>query len=364
MCRASLAANKHFDVAAYGLLRLPVPPSVDDLTTISEAAASYRESLGRQSASFSQLTATNSELAGKLSNQLEKLAQDVEKERARLDAVVSDFQAQFSTAQNTRLETFDKANQERAATFEAAEKARGDQFAALAAKYEHELTVHEAHYSTVSADAQKAYEAKIEEMKKEYAASAQTILDEIRAKEIEVNKLLGIIGKKGITFGYKDTADSAHTLLLIWQGITVAALGGVIGMAVYSFIPSIVQGQHIAWETLVARFLVIATVGILAMYAGSQADKQYQVEKRNRRLALELGAIGPYLAPLPEAEQHKFIYEIGDRTFGRGDDDKAVERSPVTLMDALAVIQKDPTLLEKSKDLLRDIVDRVLPRKP
>lgn len=357
-----LVANKHLDIATFALLKVPAPPSVDELTTLSESIASFRDSLTRQVSSFSAATSANLELAEKLSQQLVKLEQDVTKERTRLDTVVSDFQAQFSAAQNSRLEAFDKANQEKSAVFDAAEKVRAEQFTALAERYSHELTVHDAHYTTVSADAQKAYESRIEEMKKEYAASAQAILEDIRKKEVEVNNLLGIIGKKGITFGYKDTADSAHKELLVWQVITVAALGGVIAMAIYSF-PTLGQGQQFTWETLLARFLVIATFGVLAMYAGSQADKSYQVEKRNRRLALELGAIGPYLAPLPEAEQHKFIYEMGDRTFGRGDDNTAVERSPVTLMDALQVIQRDPTLLERAKDLLRDVVDRLLPRK-
>lgn len=43
-------------------------------------------------------------------------------------------------------------------------------------------------------------------------------------------------------------------------------------------------------------------------------------ERRNRKLALELEAIGPYLAPLPEERQLEFRLALGDRTFGREDD--------------------------------------------
>jgi hypothetical protein len=70
--------------------------------------------------------------------------------------------------------------------------------------------------------------------------------------------------------------------------------------------------------------------------SGSQADKLFVDEKRNRKLALELEAIGPYLASLPIEEQNKFRVQIGDRSFGRDHDkDAGTNRSPATLVHLL-----------------------------
>jgi hypothetical protein len=60
--------------------------------------------------------------------------------------------------------------------------------------------------------------------------------------------------------------------------------------------------------------------------------------RRNRKLALELEALGPFLAPLPTELQDKFRLEIGDRSFGRQDLGlgRRGEKSPATVVDVLS----------------------------
>jgi hypothetical protein len=62
-----------------------------------------------------------------------------------------------------------------------------------------------------------------------------------------------------------------------------------------------------------------------------------ETERRNRKLALELEAIGPFLAPLPEDKQQQFRLELGARTFGREERPlgRRGDKSPATLVDAL-----------------------------
>src|SRR5450432_2620541 len=49
-------------------------------------------------------------------------------------------------------------------------------------------------------------------------------------------------------------------------------------------------------------------------------NKYYKIERRNRKMALELEAIGAFLGPLPEEDKQKFRHTIGDRSFGRDDE--------------------------------------------
>jgi hypothetical protein len=90
------------------------------------------------------------------------------------------------------------------------------------------------------------------------------------------------------------------------------------------------------------------TVGILAAYAASQADKYQKAERRAEKLALELEALGPFLAPLPQEKQEAFRLTIGDRSFGLDDGHAAHEKSPATLADLIG-----------SKELRNLIVDIV-----
>ena len=124
---------------------------------------------------------------------------------------------------------------------------------------------------------------------------------------------------------------------------------GFIGMACYAFLPS-VQGSF-SWPGFAGRVFVSLSVAVLAAYAGSQADRNQKVERHNRRLALELEAIGPFIAPLPVDKQETFRLTIGDRSFGRGD------------ASGLASDEKSPTgvgdLFKSSdfKSFITDIID-------
>jgi hypothetical protein len=79
------------------------------------------------------------------------------------------------------------------------------------------------------------------------------------------------------------------------------------------------------------------TVAVLAAYAASQADKYQKLERNNRRLALELEAIGPFIAPLPLEQRHEFLLKIGDRSFGQSDESQfgPHTKSPATIVDVL-----------------------------
>jgi len=70
------------------------------------------------------------------------------------------------------------------------------------------------------------------------------------------------------------------------------------------------------------------------------------MERRNRQLALELAAIGPFLAPLPQEKQDEFRLNLGAKTFGQNGVAlaKGTDKSPATVLD-----------LAKSSDL-RDII--------
>jgi hypothetical protein len=115
----------------------------------------------------------------------------------------------------------------------------------------------------------------------------------------------------------------------------------LIGLAIFIFLPQV--AGTFTWESFAGRVFITFTVGVLAAYAGSQADKYQKIERYSKNLALELQAIGPYIAPLPQDKQDEFRLMIGDRTFGRegGIHHKSEEKSPTSVADVIA----------KSKDL-------------
>jgi hypothetical protein len=97
---------------------------------------------------------------------------------------------------------------------------------------------------------------------------------------------------------------------------------------------------------------------VLAAYAAFQADKFFEIERRNRKVALELEAIGPYLAPLPQEMQDKFRIDIGDRSFGReelGIGSRAT-KSPASVID---VVLKSKDSREFFRQILQDLLKSI-----
>ena len=69
-------------------------------------------------------------------------------------------------------------------------------------------------------------------------------------------------------------------------------------------------------------------------------------------MALELEAIGPYLASLPQEKQDEFRIKIGERSFGASDDliDKRAIRSPSSALD---LVLRDKKLREVLADVFK-----------
>ena len=111
---------------------------------------------------------------------------------------------------------------------------------------------------------------------------------------------------------------------------------GVIAFAILAFMLTGAAG--FSWGAVGGRAFVALAFGVLAAYAAAQADKYQRVERGARKLALELEAIGPFLASLPLEKQVEFKLKIGDRTFGLAD--PTPERpSPATLLATIKELE-------------------------
>jgi hypothetical protein len=233
---------------------------------------------------------------------LAELGSDITAEKQRTSQLAAEQQLQFSAAQESRAREFTDA---------------------LAA------------FTTQKDVAVRASQEALAELKTQHSRTAEDILNRMHEHQRDVEKLVGVIGNLGVTSGYLKTANSARNTMWIWQAITVTSLGALIFVAYKAFIP-IVQGMF-TWESFAGRVFLSLTVGVLAAYSATQADKAQATERHNRKLALELEAMGPYLAPLPRELQDKFRLQIGELSFGRDDVGfaKRGDRSPATVVDVL-----------------------------
>jgi hypothetical protein len=349
-------ANHAADAALVVLAQIPGISSPEELIGLMQAVTSYRDVLDEQLRSGTssrreaksrvvELTKSLEELKTLSQSTLAELKTQLEAERQKISSLAAEQQKAFAEAQESRVNTLTKTLTDQQGQFSAAQENRSRDFTTAQTEAQKRLGDVITDYTKRLADQDGEFtkqrsafvttaNEKLSALNEDYDKKAKVILDEVNKHRSDVEKLVGVIGSLGVTSGYQTTANRARISMWIWQGTTVAALVGLIYFAYHAFLPSI-QGDF-RWESFAARVFLTITVGVLAAYAGTQADRFFHMEKSNRKLALELAAIDPFIALLPQDEQYKFKLEVGRRSFAQ--EEAAVaksDKSPATTLDLL-----------------------------
>jgi hypothetical protein len=397
-------ANGFADDALLPIVQIPGAYSSEELgalvattteyrATIQQALASARKQIQEFSSvmqeSFSKLNSTSEESLVKLNTRLEdssksltansesvqasltKLSASIQSEQQTLAQIVSDQQGQFSTAQEARSKEFTEglrlanegytklatdyqsqfsaAQDTRSKEYAAAELARQNKYNETVTDFSKKLADQDAEFTKQRAALVAASELDLTRLGSEYGAKAAKVLEDIEQKQKYVEKLVGVIGNLGVTSGYLRVANQARLALWGWQAATVGSLITLSALAYKTLGVLDGVGGHFNWGGFAARALLLVSLGVIAAYSGTQADKLFGEERRNRKLALELEAIGPYLAPLPVEEQNKFRLQIGELSFGRDPESHVHRKSPASVFDLLKS--------KESRELLQLIID-------
>lgn len=343
------------------LRNIPAPTN-DDLTFVSESITSYRNNLEKH---LNEIIEEHKAIRSTLKNNnqlLTKQSETIGIEQQKLSTLSSDIQSQFSATQDKRATEFSTAItdfqtkaqaviNENLTQFSNTTIATKEQLNNLLAEYSKNYELKLEQFNLIQNAAEELYKKELAKLKKNYELEAKNILTEVTEQKSKVEALVGVIGNLGVTSGYLKTANHARLMLYIWQFLTVIALGLLIWVAYkMAFPPSVtemIEGslkakldsssnfQSLFYQGLAVRVFLSITLGVFAAYAARQADKQQKVEARNRKLALELEALGAFISPLPIEMQHSFRASLGERSFGIPDNDfeKHHERDPVSVID-------------------------------
>jgi hypothetical protein len=322
---------------------LPLAISVDEWTAVLQAATTYRVGLEehlKSSLARGELAVSSVETeSAKVQQRLTELATEIGNERTRLTAMTTEFQGQFSTAQ-----------EERAREFREVEKARQDKVSAMVDEYGKKLTDQELESSRQRDALKLSHEADVANLRQQFLAGGEAIVGELNQQKERVEKLVGVVGNLSLTSGYLTNANYARKVAWFWQITTLVAFSAVITFAYFAFL-HVMQGEF-SWPHFAGRLALTLTAGAFVAYSAAQGDRFMETERRNRKLALELEALGPFLAPLPDEMRQKFRLELGERMFGKDDVtlSRRADRSPATAID---VLLKNKELMKFLEEFLK-----------
>lgn len=406
------AANLQADNMLSVTIHILGSSNPDDLSSLSEAAASYRNTLEQylKEAANIQLDLTVKSQANE--ERINALDASINNESQKLVTLSNEQQSQFSAAQDKRASDFSSTQAEYLAKYTTAASDQQSQFssdqdarktafselqrnaseklASLIEEYDDILKMRDVSYTEKEKLADEAHKVNLKELEANYENSASKILGEIQKYRTEVESLVGVIGNLGVTSGYKKVADNARRMLYLWQFMTVASLSGLIFIAYIIAFPVnnhlkvldtdnlnpisqaalpkqtitskndpalIPPSESDFYHGLITRIFLSITFGIFAAYAGRQASRFFEIELKNRKLALELEALGPFIEPLDKSDRDKFRVQIGDRSFGVTDQEytKAKDDDPVTLAGVLKSKDFQEAVVSNVKEALKSI---------
>lgn len=341
-------ANTSADAVLLHVMQLGALLSDGEVDGIRESVTNFRRAVGQHLRFVENDVEPLRDSAETLKNRVRELGDEITTQKNQVTSLSAEYQAQFSKAQEKRITEFAEAQQQRADQFTTSEKER-------VAEFEEQMRTVDEAIEQMDTAVSAAQKATIDELHKsltdtttEFTEAAEEQVKEIRRRREEAEKLLGIIGNVGITSGYQKAANEARIISWIWQLVAIGSMGGLIYIAWQAFLPSIDKQQTFLWSAFAGRVFVSLTFGVLAAYAAHQANHYQDRERRNRKTALELESLGPYLASLPDTKQEEFRLLMADRTFGRDLPTGSAEPAPTNVSELL-----------KSKELRDFIIDLV-----
>jgi len=154
---------------------------------------------------------------------------------------------------------------------------------------------------------------KTQALREELADSAQQSLDALAQMRDQAQTLLHIIGNTGMAGEYAKTANAGRRMAMFWQGVAAVSLVTLVVFAILTYIAITNAAADVSH--ILGRVFVAATVGVLAAYASRLADQAQRTEERNRRYALVLSSIDPYLADLEPEQRTTVKIELAKTLF-------------------------------------------------
>lgn len=339
-------ANNQANSMLSFIIQINVPLTTDDFVAAKEAAENYRLGLDRiLSDSISWSSQVSSEF-NNLQLEIDDFANKFNVEREKIESLASNFQAKFSSSEDNRQMLFESNQNNHQQELDKMVNEYMAKRDNLLKDYTELVAKRMTDIDHMFEELNNEHNTRLKKLENNFTLITGSIRDEIFEHKRDVENLVGVIGNLAVTSGYQKTANEAKYTNWLWQAVTVASLISLIYFASNEIIPLLKNG--FSWGGFGGRVFISLTFFILAAYAATQADKSQKVERKNRRLALELEAIRPFIASLPTDKQEDFILKIGDRSFGRNDEnlDGLNEKSPATALDLL-----------KSKDIQEMITE-------
>lgn len=271
---------------------------VDMNTAIEEAQAAIQNLQNTAGGTEKKFQETNELLKG--------LESEITSQKARLDQMLTQHNEAFTKAQQDRATRFTTTEQERVAKFGTAQEQRKSEFDAMVSEFE-----------KTKAEVIKKHQEELANVAVEGSQQYKELLGQIQSQLDDAEKIVGTIVKTTMSGNYKIIADREYKSAWFMRGVAILAFLGMGGMIIWAVSSMNLGPNGIDWSTFAFRLSLGTVFLIPGIYCAKEASRHWNAEKHNRRIALELAALGPFLVKLDEDKQKEIIEKKADEYFGQ-----------------------------------------------
>jgi len=189
--------------------------------------------------------------------------------------------------------------------------------------------------------------AEVEKITSLYANAQQ----EIDVKKAEIDSILGHVSGRAVAGDYEKSATeekSKADWLRIGSLLCMAMIAVSLG---YSFWETI--GTEFNWQKSLFRITLTFLLSVPAAYLARESAKHREQQYQHLQTSLDLKAISPFLASLPDEEQHKIKIAIASKLFaGRDFSRTSADPFPLNTQEIIMELLKrlDLSKVQASKE--------------
>jgi len=283
---------------------LPSINTVKELDGVGDSIAGFYKSVTEYKTVVGESLSKFSEQAKLLDASMKLAGNEINLQKSRLDSAIAEYQKQFSTAEGERRRLNSESESKREAV------------------YTEKVKILDQGLTTSLESQKRQFNEFIEAIKVKFNSHEEKIKKDISSilgimeqNKKQAENLITVITNTGMVGGYQKIANRAEHITWWWYAIAVGSLLGLVGFAVSAY--SHTSETVIVIPKMLAKVFVAVTFGLLAAYAAREADKHGQIERRNRKMELELASIDPYLVNFDKPKREQIKEAIANKVFGQ-----------------------------------------------
>lgn len=185
----------------------------------------------------------------------------------------------------------------------------------------------------------KGLDQKVQEALSKIDEAYRETLNQVTVKKAEVDSILGHVSGRAIAGDFEKSAAAEKAAAEWLRYASLACMGLIVGILGFSFWETI--QQDFQWQKALFRVILAFLLSAPAAYLARESAKHRTQQYLHLQTSLDLKAISPYLASLPEDVQHRIKGEVASKLFGGRDFPHVLAESyPVNVQELLMELIK------------------------